>query len=324
MNRKLRNLRSWEEGKVEESWDWALSENTCVPRCERTRGARRDICLPARIKRQMAIFSGFVKGESSAREGKGSIPVGWRTLCALSSSGYFLYAPRWTFPIFYFGERFQLAFSGLSGLDIGARVSRDADDAIQKTPLRLPSENPILRETFLPHWKHYENLGASMRAMDVLRDPLEPRVELGDARLLMFPTGSFDFLTIPMLLGPGNPCSTILEIVVCLREMWRVLKASGFVYIADGTLHPSVCYSAELAGFAVAYSKDRANGIPIGTFLLKHSDSAISMLARFPCLPALPPITLSPTSSEIVSHCNLIDDPETPVVRPGSLKCVVA
>src|SRR4051794_33540880 len=100
MSRKLRNFRSWEEGKVEESWDWALSENTCVPRCERARGARRDICLSARIKRQIAIFSEFVKEESSAREGKGSIPVGWRILCALSNSGYFLFTPRWTFPIF--------------------------------------------------------------------------------------------------------------------------------------------------------------------------------------------------------------------------------
>jgi hypothetical protein len=271
----------------------------------------------------LAKFSAFARHESSARKGPSSIPVGWRTLCALSNSGYFLYAPRWTFPIFYFSDRFRPAFSGLSGLDIGARVCRDAEDSIQKAPLRLPAENSLLRETFLPHWKHYENLGASMRAMDILGDPAEPRVEVGDARLLIYQDGSFDFLTVPMLLGPGNPCSTALEITVCLSEMWRVLKPSGFVYVADSTLHPSVCYAAELAGFVVAYSKDCSQGVPVGTFFLKAAGAPryVSIVDRFPELSELPLITLSHTLDEIISHCNLVDDAEKPAICPGTLKC---
>jgi len=316
------DLYSLVEGTVEEAWEWALSQNVVIPKCERARGARLDICLPARIKRQLEKLSVFVKTESSERQTRARIPIGWKTLCALSGSGYFLYAPRSTFPLFYFSESLSPAFSGLSGLDVGARVPREDDDTFQRVALKR-SDNPMLRETFLPYWQHYESLGASMRAIDIIPGRTDPRIEFGDARLLAFPNDSFDFLTVPMLLGPGNPCSTTLEMTACLSEMWRVLKAPGFVHIADATLHPSVCYAAELAGFVVAYSKDHTKGVPVGTFLLKRSDSVGSVLSRFPDLSALPLISLSPTSSEVVFHCNLIDDPLTPVVRRGSLKCSV-
>jgi ubiquinone/menaquinone biosynthesis C-methylase UbiE len=174
---------------------------------------------------------------------------------------------------------------------------------------------------FMPHWKHYERLGAVMRAVDVVADSTESRIEVGDARLLKFPKDSFDFLTVPMLLGPGNSCCTGLEITFCLSEMRRVLKRSGFVHIADNTFHPSVCFCAGLTGFRVTFSKNPSTGLPIGTFLFKDSEPSKETLDRFPELSALPTVSLSPTTSEVVRHCNLAYDPLPPVVRPGSIRC---
>src|SRR5690349_10448793 len=98
----LPDVSSWKAVRIEESWDRALSSNSRVPVCERARGARVDICLPNRTKQQLRDCVAFVKEESSIRHSQQVIPIGWRTLCGLSTSGYFLYTPRCTFPIFYF------------------------------------------------------------------------------------------------------------------------------------------------------------------------------------------------------------------------------
>ena len=64
--------------------------------------------------------------------------------------------------------------------------------------VKLLSWEPGLRESFRPHWMHYEQFGARMRAIDIVADLAQPRIEVGDARLLPFPSASFDFVTVPI------------------------------------------------------------------------------------------------------------------------------
>ena len=302
-------------GVAPQTWHGALSKNKRVPKWDRTINETLEICLPAQLKRHLRITEAFVRSQSTWRESHGQVPEGWADLCDLRMSGHYLYAPRWTFPIFYFRGRHTSFFDQLLGLDIGARVSR-SDDPVKAGPLKFADDNPMLRESFCPHWKHYEEFGATMRAIDTFADPAEPRIEAGDVRLLSFQTGSFDFITLPMLFGPGNPCSTTLEIVTGISEVHRVLRPSGFAYLADGILHPSVCFAAQLVGFTVLVSKGTENGMPVGTILTKGKDSEQAS-GRLLDPAALSTITFSPKGDEIVSHCNLIDDSEPPLVYSG-------
>ena len=311
--------RSEQQGSshpLDAKWDWALDTNRRIPRREYARGAQLHVCLPDRIKRASLTFARFIAEQSAIRRHTGCIPYGWRTLCALTAAGYFLYTPRSTAPIYYFCAPNSLLFQDLVGLDIGARIRR-ADDLNSALPSdEQLARNPLLQPSFLPHWKHYEMLGASMQAIDLIPEPTEPRIQVGDARLLMFADGTFDFITIPMILGPTNPCSTALEIAACIGEMYRVLRKVGFVYVADRVLNPSVCFAAQTAGFEVAYSKGRDPQLPVGTFFLKTSPlEAVPMLQR---LEKLPRIHFAELETETVLHCNLLDDPEPPVVRAGS------
>lgn len=302
-------------GIVPQTWRGALSKNKRVPKWDRTIDETLEICLPAQLKRHLRVTEAFVRSQSTWRESHGRVPEGWADLCDLRMSGHYLYAPRWTFPVFYFRGRHASFFDHLLGLDIGARVSR-SDDPVKAGPLKFADDNPMLRESFRPHWKHYEEFGATMRAIDIFADPVEPRIEAGDVRLLSFQTGSFDFVTLPMLFGPGNPCSTTLEIVTGISEVHRVLRPSGFAYLADGILHPSVCFAAQLVGFTVLVSKGTENGMPVGTILTKGKDSKQAS-GRLLDPAALSTITFSPKDDEIVSHCNLIDDSEPPLVYSG-------
>lgn len=303
------------KGVAPQTWRGALSKNKRVPKWDRTIDETLEICLPAQLKRHLRVTEAFVRSQSTWRESHGQVPEGWADLCDLRMSGHYLYAPRWTFPIFYFRGRHASFFDQLLGLDIGARVSR-SDDPVKAGPLKFADDNPMLRESFRPHWKHYEEFGATMRAIDTFADPAEPRIEAGDVRLLSFQTGSFDFITLPMLFGPGNPCSTTLEIVTGISEVHRVLRPSGFAYLADGILHPSVCFAAQLVGFTVLVSKGTENGMPVGTILTKGKDSEQAS-GRLLDPAALSTITFSPRGDEIVSHCNLIDDSEPPLVYSG-------
>ena len=302
-------------GLAAQTWHGVLCANTVIPKWDRVViGENLEICLPLSLKYRLRAVASFVRQQSRWRENHRSVPAGWNELTKLRASGHYLYAPRWTFPIFFFRDTHGCPFSGLLGLDIGARVSR-ADDINKVGPLKLAGDNPMLRETFRAHWMHYEGLGASMRAVDLVADPAEPRVEIGDVRLLKFPPCSFDFVTVPMIFGPGNPCSTLLEVVAGLSEVHRVLRPAGFAYVADGILHPSVCFAAQLIGFSVFISKGTTNGMPVGTILTK--DPHCRTLAKFPDRDVLSLLTLSTAGDKIVSHCNLINDCQGPVVRSG-------
>lgn len=300
---------------VPQTWHAALSKNKRVPKWDRTIDETLEICLPGQLKRHLGVTEAFVRSQSAWRESHGQVPEGWAALCDLRVSGHYLYAPRWTFPIFYFRGRHASFFDQLLGLDIGARVSR-SDDPVKASPLKFADDNPLLRESFRPHWKHYEEFGATMRAIDPFADPAEPRIEVGDVRLLSFQTGSFDFITLPMLFGPGNPCSTSLEIVTGISELHRVLRPNGFAYLADGILHPSVCFAAQLVGFTVLVSKGTENGMPVGTILKKGKNSERTS-GRLLDRAVLSTFIFSPRGDEIVSHCNLIDDSELPLVYAG-------
>jgi hypothetical protein len=304
-------------GRLSESWEWALAENRAIPKCDRLSGTGLEVCLPNDIKRALLSASRFATRESQYRQSTSQVPEGWQRLCRLTSFGKQLNAPRWSFPFFYVPEDPSFSFSGLDGLDIGARVS-SMSALSKKGPFRFATENPLLRETFVPHWKYYEGLGARMHAIDLYPDPAESRVGFGDARLLEFPNESFDFLTVPMLLGPGNPCATTLEIAFCMTETHRVLRSGGFVYIADGIIHPCVCFTAQMTGFKVTCTKGGGLGGVIGTVLFKYPGSA-GVRAGAQLYNSLKPHDLCFThdSDEIVSHCNLIEDLCEPFVSPG-------
>jgi SAM-dependent methyltransferase len=306
-------------GHVLESWESALAENKAIPTWDRLSANNLEICLPSGIKRALVGASRFAIRESECRRATNQTPEGWQRLCNLTSGVHHLYTPRWSFPVFYFPEETRFVFSGLCGLDVGARVS-SKDNLFKRGPLRLSTDNPLLRETFVPHWKYYEVFGARMHAIDLYPDPVESRVAFGDARLLDFPNESFDFLTLPMLLGPGNPCATALEIAFCVAEIHRVLRSGGFAYIADAIVQPCVCFTAQINGFKVTCTKGSGRGGAIGTILFKYPGPAgTGVLAGAQLSQALKPhdLCFMSDSDEIVSHCNLIEDCCEPAVGPG-------
>ncbi|MBS1830533.1 MAG: class I SAM-dependent methyltransferase [Acidobacteria bacterium] len=282
-----------------------MQANRRIPLLARRRGTRIDIRLPEHVKAVLRSATEFIKFETKKARLTGNIPIGWRTLCALTNAGFFLYEPRSTCSDFYFGDSYWGLFTGFSGLDIGARVPVRGHRRQLSLSLGMSS---MEHETFTPHWSRYQSLGAAMTAIDLLPDPSHPMVAEGDARLLEFVDGTFDFISVPRLLGPENTCCTALEIAACLSEMYRVLGRSGFVHLADPILQPSVCYAASLVGFAICYSKGLEQDVPAGTFLLKAPEIGSELFRRIPSLVALPSLLLMATGAEAVAHCNLVSD----------------
>ena len=157
-------------------------------------------------------------------------------------------------------------FAGATGLDVGARVpcliSSRSKLRLAVPPDREPDD---FKESFVPHYRYYADIGCTMEAIDLVAGTEDKLIKHGDARMLPYPSESFDFITVPMLLGPNNVCATPIEIILCMLEFRRVLRPGGFLYLADPIIEPSVVYTGQQAGFKCYYSKGQCYGLPVGT-----------------------------------------------------------
>ncbi|MGH9429766.1 MAG: class I SAM-dependent methyltransferase, partial [Terriglobia bacterium] len=201
-------------------------------------------------------------------------PETWRTICRKKSSRRQHYSPRWTFPILYFRMPIAEHFVGATGLDVGARVSRSIPP-VSSLRVAVPPdfESEDLKQCFVPHYIYYVDIGCRMEAIDMTASAEDGPIKYGDARMLLYPAESFDFVTAPMLLGPQNVCATPIEIALCVSEFRRVLRPGGFLYLADPMVEPSVIYAAQHSGFDCYYSKGRCCGLPVGTMFRRRGSS---------------------------------------------------
>lgn len=223
--------------------------------------------------------------------------------------------------MFYFRRPIAASLAEMHGLDIGARTSRLADEhkgLLSVVPVGRVADD--LRERFVPHFRYYEELGCRMRAIDLVAYGTRSGIDEGDARLLPYTDGSFDFITAPMLLGPSHVCASPLEIAFCLGEFRRVLRPGGFVFLADAGVQPSVLFAAQLFGFAALCSKGDVDGLPVGTLLRRAGWHPAPGLSAIFTLQALLELCVSPQGNEVVVSANLLWDPDIPRIRSAGTR----
>lgn len=237
----------------------------------------------------------------------GHVPPEWRAVCQLKSNRTTYYAPRWTWPIFYFRGSTSRHFRGKKGLDVGARINHLAGP---HKGLEAVANYSRIAETLVPHFEYYSLLGSDMTAIDInASDSKYKKIQYGDARLLSFASESFHFATIPMILGPANPCATYLEVALSLCELKRVLPPGGLLYIAEVGFQVSVCFVAQCLGFDVFASKGSPEGLPVGTLLRKRSvEGQPSFLAEIFNAPDVQPLRFHPSHGEVLTNCHLLKD----------------
>jgi SAM-dependent methyltransferase len=293
------------------TWKWAFANNCAIPILESYSNTSLNIEISDSMKSLIRQFAHLTKSEVELRELTGEVPATWKEVCKIGSTKAQDYAPRWTIYCFYFRNKTAPFFRNTRGLDVGARI-RNAE---QKSfwDLGPPNKHRVdLKETLVSHYEHYAAMGSNMTAIDVnLSDIENQNIVYGDARLLYFESCSFDFITIPMLLGPTNPCSTYLEIAICLSELTRILKQGGFIYIADAGFQPSIGFAAQCLNLSVYYSKGTEDGLPVGTLIRKPKSKEFS--SRFDSifsLPKLQPITFHSRQGEVFKNCNLLFNKE--------------
>lgn len=230
--------------------------------------------VTATTKEVLCHALSVVEAWQSMRATSDIIPDTWRVICRKKSSQRQHYSPRWTFPVLYFRMPVAEHFVGASGLDVGARILRSIPP-VSRMRLAIPPdlEPGDLKECFVPHYIYYEDIGCTMEAIDISASAEDEPIKHGDARMLFYPTESFDFATAPMLLGPQNVCATPIEVALCVSEFSRVLRPGGFFYLADPTVEPSVVYAAQQAGFDCYYYKGRCFGLPVGTIFRRRGSS---------------------------------------------------
>lgn len=290
-----------------DGWEWALSNNDDIPPLLTRANNSTCAAIPSWMKRLLRRYSWFASRACDIRELTGHVPPEWRTVCKLKSKRVTYYAPRWTWPIFYFRGGTSDYFRGTKGLDVGARINYLAG---AHKGLEAIAHASRLTETLVPHFEYYSLLGSDMAAIDInAPDPSQKEIQYGDARLLSFTSESFHFATIPMVLGPTNPSATYLETALSLCELKRVLQPGGVLYIADVGFQPSVCFAAQCLGFDVFASKGSADGLPVGTLLRKRSvQGQPSVFDEIFDAPDVQPLKLHPSHGEVFTNCHLLKD----------------
>ncbi len=172
-------------------------------------------------------------------------------------------SPRSTLECFYFSDAYSSCFRGTAGLDVGCIVftrARSSGSSLLQSPFR---------PTFTPHYLHYQRFGCRMKGIDVRLTSSDLDAGFGDIRSLPCADGIFDFITVAMILGPGNPLDSLLNVALGLAELCRVLQPDGLVYIADYILLPNMLYLCLLSGFRVYVNRQFERGVPIGVYLVK-------------------------------------------------------
>lgn len=187
-----------------------------------------------------------------------------RNFCTENLGDRVCLSPRSTLECFYFSDAYSSCFRGAAGLDVGCIVFTRAR-APRSSLLPAP-----FRPTFTPHFLHYQRFGCRMKGIDVRLTSRELDTGFGDIRSLPCADFIVDFITVAMILGPGNPCDSFLSVALGLTELRRVLQPDGLVYIADYILSPNMLYLCLLSGFRVFVNRQFENGIPIGVFLVKE------------------------------------------------------
>lgn len=290
-----------------DSWQWAVDNNGDIPLLV-TQASKSTInALPSWMKKLLRRYACFASGACEIRELTGQVPPEWQTSCQLRSKRVTYYAPRWTWPIFYFRGSTSNYFRGKKGLDVGARINYLA--GIHKG-LEAVANYSRISETLVPHFEYYSLLGSDMTAIDInAPDPNHEEIQHGDARLLSLASESFHFATIAMILGPTNPCGTYLEVALSLCELKRVLQASGLLYIAEVGFQTSVCFVAQCLGFDVFVSKGSPSGLPVGTLLRKRRiEGQPSIFDEIFNSPEVQPLKFHPSRGEVFANCHLLRD----------------
>ena len=301
--------------KQNNNWEWALTENCAVPYLELRTPDSLISYLPSAIKKIIQKYSLFASNECWLRESTGNVPPEWSLLCKMRTAVNHHYSPRWTAPIFYFRDNFSKLFQDRVGLDVGARIGNI--ETVSKRGLScIELKNIFLIESLIPHFKHYSNLGSYMRAIDLnAPDPVYHEIEIGDARCLFFASESFDFVTIPMMLGHGNPCATYIEIALSLCELKRVLKPGGFIYIADAGFQPTVGFAAQSLNLEVFISKGSTNGFPVGIMLKKPMvKTQLSVFDEIFKSTDILQVVFNNVCNDIIFNCNLLFDQENVII----------
>lgn len=296
------------------NWEWALSNNRAIPLLENRSSNSLIIPIPRTVKKLLNEFVSFASNRCYNREITGEIAPEWLLLSESRSSHVHHFAPRWTFPVFYFRSDMSVFFSCKDGLDIGARIS--SINNLSKRGIEPNSNNPLFIETLVPHFEYYSTIGCRMRAIDIITPVSDYKeIEFGDARLLFFAARSFDFITMPMLLGPTNACATYLEVSLCLCELKRVLRSGGFIYIADAGFQPSIGFAAQCLDFDLFISKGSPVGLPIGTILRKrNSENQSSLFDEMFSSIDIQPLKFHHWHDEVIANCNLFFDKEPVVI----------
>lgn len=297
--------------ECQDAWNWGIASNSAIPLLECLYDDCLMVFLPKQIKQLLRKYTSFSSTVCEYREKTGITPLEWQSICTLRVQNTTYYAPRWTFPFFYFQGEKSAAFLNKVGLDIGARIRDAAEVGIKKLPLSK-KRNFESGELLIPHFRYYEKLGSKMTAIDLYApDPRNTEIEFGDARLLRFLPSSFDFVLIPMLLGPTGPCNTFLELTLSLSELRRVLRPGGFIYIADAGFQPSVAFAAQCLNFDVFSSKG-ADDLPVGTLLRKRqANIQDGIFSEIFTSPQIQHLIIDATTDEVFVNCNLLYDENT-------------
>ena len=240
---------------------------------------------------------------------------GQRSCIARNNNSCILNVPRWTLAMFYFRQRWRYLLSGKSGIDIGARTGTKVRPHLH-TCLGIFPDDPLLEEMNTPHYRYYMESGSSMEAIDIGACVHSHRkTKQGDIRRIPFLEAVFDFATVAMILGTGNPLSSWKDIMLAVSEIKRVLRPGGIAYLADTGFSPTVSIASELVGLEVYASVANHVGLPIGTFLRRSGERYTTMRLQEILVPSnVYRVCLPANERIIVSGCNLLLDAGPPHV----------
>lgn len=216
----------------------------------------------------------FVRSQQELRRSTGHLSDDWVRFCASRRAGRHLYLPRGTYPLSRFGSRFAECFSGAVGLDVGCVVYPYSLKCFFDSIAEVTAVPDDSAETFIPHFLYYREFGCMIRGIDI-QLPVSDSYDqaYGDLRMLQNDDATVDFFTIPMIIGPGNPASSVLDAALSLCELWRTLHPDGLIYVADFIVKPCVVLAASRLGFRVFVNKIRHEDMPTGLFLTRSEMS---------------------------------------------------
>lgn len=218
-------------------------------------------------------FYHFVIEQQTLRRSTGKVSQHWSDFCIHRERDPASLGPRWTLPFCYFDKKYSQCFVDTIGLDVGCNIasfsSRKFSDRFIDSAKKL-SDYFWEYEIFVPHYQYYQKLGCRMQGIDIHPTRFNIDVTCGDLRMLIFDEGIIDFFTIAMIMGPGNPACTYLDVALCMAELKRTCNRNGLIYIADFIVMPALVTCAIYAGFRVFTNNSYQHGIPIGIFLIRN------------------------------------------------------